>query len=73
MRPSGIELRTYLNASGELVKGGDQEDRLKRVAAAMQRFEAIGKLQVGCSVGLLTVWLVSFFVLENLLMDVNNA
>jgi hypothetical protein len=73
LRPNGIELRTYLNASGELVKGGDQEDRLKRVAAAMQRFEAIGKLQVGCSVGLLTVWLVSFFVLENLLMDVNNA
>jgi hypothetical protein len=73
LRPSGIELRTYLNASGELVKGGDPSDRLKRVAASMQRFEAIGKLQVAFSVGLLAVWLVSFIVLGNLLSDLNNA
>jgi hypothetical protein len=71
-QPAGIELRTHMNAQGELVKGGNQADRLNRVTEAIRRFEMIGKAQILLSILLLVIWLSSFYVLSSLLSDLNS-
>jgi hypothetical protein len=42
LRPDGITFRTQINEDGELVKGGDRDERSARIAIAMKRFELIG-------------------------------
>jgi hypothetical protein len=73
LQPAGIELRTHMNAQGELVKGGNRADRLKRVTEAMRRFEMIGKAQIVLSIVLLVIWLSSFLGLSLLLSDLNRS
>jgi hypothetical protein len=65
LRPSGIQLRTHVNANGELAKGQDREDRSKRIAIAMRRFEMLGYLQLILSGAFFFMWIVTFFVFRN--------
>jgi hypothetical protein len=73
LRPHGIQLRTHMNADGEIVKGGDRADRSSRIAETMRRFETFGRVQVVLSVVLFVVWIISFFVFRTLLSDLNRA
>jgi len=69
LRPDGIKLRTNVNADGELVKGDDKDERSKRIAVVMRRFELIGWLQLILGGIFFLVWFISFFVFRHLLSD----
>jgi hypothetical protein len=63
LRPDGITFRTQINEDGELVKGGDRDERSARIAIAMKRFELIGWVQIALATSLFVVWFISFFVI----------
>jgi hypothetical protein len=69
LKPDGIQLRTHVNARGDLVKGQDREDRSNRIAIAMRRFEIIGSLQVILGSIVFGSWFISFFILRQKLDD----
>jgi hypothetical protein len=63
LRPDGITFRTQINEDGELVKGGDRDERSARIAVAMKRFELIGWVQIALATSFFVVWFISFFVI----------
>jgi hypothetical protein len=63
LRPDGITFRTQINEDGELVKGGDRDERSARIAIAMKRFELIGWVQIALATSFFVVWFISFFVI----------
>lgn len=63
LRPDGITFRTQINEDGELVKGGDRDERSAQIAIAMKRFELIGWVQIALATAFFVVWFISFFVI----------
>jgi hypothetical protein len=63
LRPDGIAFRTQINEDGELVKGGDRDERSARIVIAMKRFELIGWVQIALAISFFVVWFISFFVI----------
>jgi hypothetical protein len=63
LRPDGIRFRTQINEDGELVKGGDRDERSARIAVAMKRFELIGCVQIILASVFFVIWFVSFFLI----------
>lgn len=67
LSPDGLQLRTQMNEKGELVQGTHAEERSERIAVAMARFEAMGRLQCRLGGGLFFCWFASFFILRSIL------
>ena len=71
LSPNGIQLRTHMNAQGDIVKGAKRADRSARVAVAMRRFEIVGRLQIALAMILLTVWIIIIVVIRHSLSKLN--
>ena len=69
LKPQGIMMRTHVNENGELVKGNDLTDRMRRITKAMKHFERIGRLQLYLGAFFAVFWIASFFVLRHVLRD----
>jgi len=66
LKPEGIKLTTHVTATGELVKGGDLQERIERIEKAMKRFELSGWIQIGLSFAVFLVWMITFALLKKL-------
>lgn len=60
--PDGIKMVTHINTNGELVRGGDLQDRTNRVDKAMKRFVLSGYIQIGLSGAVAIFWLITFLI-----------
>ena len=72
---SELKFTTHVTTSGELVKGGDVQERTDRIEKAMKRFELSGWIQIGLSAAVFLVWLVTFVALKKLVahLDMYHA
>jgi hypothetical protein len=70
-KPDGIKLITHINGDGQIVKGGDLQERADRVDLVMKRYVYAGYAQVGVSIVTLVFWLITFIVLKRAATHVN--
>lgn len=69
LRPEGIQFTTFMTEDGQLVYGGDPNERSAKVRRAMSQFELVGRIQCALSIVLFLLWLISFFVVRRVLRD----
>ena len=63
-KPDGIKLITQINGDGQMVKGGDIQERAARVDRVMKRYVLAGYVQLGMGVIVFTIWAKTFFALN---------
>jgi hypothetical protein len=63
-KPDGIKLITQINGEGQMVKGGDIQERAARVDRVMKRYVLAGYVQLVVGILVFTVWVKSFFFLR---------
>lgn len=66
IKPDGIKLTTHVTAGGELVKGGDVQERTERFERALKRFELAGWTQIVLSAVVFLVWIASFVAIKKI-------
>jgi hypothetical protein len=65
--PDNIQLVTFMDRHGQIVKGTQQKDRSRQIAVIMRRMEVVGRLQLALGGWILVMWVISFRILRELL------
>jgi hypothetical protein len=64
LNPEGIKMMTHVREDGELVRGGDKEERTARIARTMQKFERVGWILIALGTFFALIWIWSIFILR---------